>query len=119
MNPKKVVEELRWIVEYLEQYNMDICQQKTIRNAVDLLEKLTWVPVKERLPDEKGHYLVISELNYWHGGCWDKNKDGTSRSIVVAFYDKTDTIGGKNYWNHSHVTHWMPLPDLPRIDTKS
>lgn len=118
MVDRKIVNELKLILEYLENHNMDICQQKTIRNAVDLIEKLTWISVQERLPDKEGHYLVVSELNYWHGGCWDKNKDGTSRSIVVAFYDKTDTISGKNYWNHSHVTHWMPLPDLPLIDIK-
>lgn len=79
-----------------------------------LLEEDTpkWIPVSERLPDKPGQYLVTSELNYYHGGCLEKNENGTSHSIAIAYYDGTDKIGGKNYWNHAYVTAWMPLPKI-------
>ncbi len=63
-----------------------------------------WINVKKNLPRNEGHYLVTSELNYYNGGCWDKNKDGTSRSMQVAYFDIT-----KN-WNITHVIAWMDLP---------
>lgn len=40
-----------------------------------------WISVKERLPDAPGHYLVCTNVNYWHGGCMDKTK---SINIVKA-----------------------------------
>lgn len=81
-----------------------------------LLEKENegWIPVSERLPEKEGHYLVTSELNYYHGGCWDETETGTSRSLAIAFYNGTDKIGGKNYWNHTHVIAWRELPDFYR-----
>lgn len=78
-------------------------------------ENNAWIPVTERLPELPGQYLVTSELNYYHGGCWDENKDGTTRSIAVAYYDGTDKIGGKNYWNHAYVTAWQHLPETYQV----
>ena len=113
MNPKKVIEELRWIVEYLEQYNMDICQQKTIRNAIDLLEKLTWVPMEDRHPKVIARYLVANR------SIAPEELGGNSFSVRVMRW------GGDGWRYPVHipkeinnlivdtVTHWMPLPELP------
>ena len=37
------------------------------------VQQMRWIPVEERLPDKPGHYLVCTNVNYWHGGCMDKN----------------------------------------------
>lgn len=80
-----------------------------------------WVSVEERLPDKPGHYLVCTSVNYWHGGCMNKNGVssnkgttdgyvGTTLSVLDCFYD---TTGNWNRVYNKHVTHWMPLPAPP------
>ena len=82
-----------------------------------------WISVKDRLPDKPGHYLVCTSINYWHGGCMDKNEehkyhdsgtpigyDGTMMSVLDCYYDIT---GDWNRVFNKHVTHWMPLPEPP------
>jgi hypothetical protein len=83
-----------------------------------------WISVKERLPDAPGHYLVCTNVNYWHGGCMDKNEEhkycesgtpigffGTTMSVLDCYYDIT---GDWNRVCNCHVTHWMPLPEPPK-----
>ena len=86
-----------------------------------------WISVKERLPDAPGHYLVCTSINYWHGGCLDKNEErtylqksgtpegyeGTTMSVLDCYFDCT---GDWNRVFNGHVTHWMPLPDAPKGD---
>ena len=86
-----------------------------------------WIPVTERLPDAPGHYLICTSINYWHGGCLDKNEErkhynhcgtpmryeGTTKSALDCYYDVTGS------WNRVcdiHVTHWMPLPEPPEVE---
>lgn len=82
-----------------------------------------WISVGDRLPDKPGHYLVCTSINYWHGGCMDKNEehkyhdsgtpigyDGTTMSVLDCYYDIT---GDWNRVCNKHVTHWMPLPEPP------
>lgn len=83
-----------------------------------------WINVDERLPDGPGHYLICTSINYWHGGCLDKNEGhkyhkncgtpmgykGTTKSVLDCYYDIT---GDWNRVYNSHVTHWMPLPEPP------
>lgn len=64
-----------------------------------------WIPVTERLPDEKGEYLVAFHPCWWD----DVQEDKT----VVG----TDTFRGKTTWakkKFQRVTHWMPLPQPPK-----
>lgn len=86
-----------------------------------------WIPVKVRLPDKPGHYLVCTNVNYWHGGCMDKNGSssnagttdgyaGTTLSVLDCFYDIT---GDWNRVCNAHVTHWMPLPQPPKEEKKN
>ncbi len=111
-----IFEEEERNIEVLEQVVSTVKYHSEVRSK--LITKLkdkshnSWILETERLPEKKGHYLVTSEMNYYHGGSLDKNKDGTTKSIAVAYYDGTDKIGGKNYWNKSHVTAWRQLPDL-------
>ena len=79
-----------------------------------------WISVKDKLPEKPGHYLVLTNVNYWHGGCMDKNPEffgttkgyeGTTMSVLDCFFDSTLS------WNrvpNCHVTHWMPLPEPPK-----
>ena len=87
-----------------------------IANGVTVNE---WISVKDRLPKEDGHYLVI----------WNFNK--TTCTEVLCFakdarkVDKYDFVRKwKNVWYEydsewghytvDDVTHWMPLPQPPK-----
>lgn len=58
-------------------------------------------------PKKNGHYLVISNMNMYHGGCFEKNADGTSLSYDVAYY----SCGG---WNKPYIVAWCELPPFPQ-----
>lgn len=58
-------------------------------------------------PKKPGHYLTISEMNWYHGGCFDTNKDGLSLSYKVAYWN--------NGWNDPFVLAWYELPDFPEV----
>lgn len=78
-----------------------------------------WISVKDRLPNKDGKYLC----------CWDFN--GHKSIAIYGFaknlskVDKYDFKGKKHkgwfdydsewgYGEMSGVTHWMPLPELPK-----
>ena len=57
-------------------------------------------------PRHAGHYLTISNMNWYHGGCFDDDrKTGLSLSYKVAYYN--------NGWNDPFVVAWADLPDFP------
>lgn len=57
-----------------------------------------WVPVTERLPEEKGEYMVTVEYYGWHGE--------KGRMLTSTRYTKTKGW----HFNNGKVTAWMPLP---------
>ena len=66
-----------------------------------------WISVEERLPPEKGEYLVA-----YHPCYWDHVYPETRTGI--------DTFRGKAAWakkKYQRVTHWMPLPEPPKEET--
>lgn len=63
-------------------------------------EERTWIPVSERLPDEKGHYLTVVKAVL----------DG---ALVRSQLYKPSAHKAFSGWTHNPVTHWQPLPQLP------
>ena len=69
-----------------------------------------WISVKDKLPDEEGDYLVIMEMNAMR---FDKVRHFRVYSIdhfypdTIEWYDNNDEIT-------FDVTHWMPLPPMPK-----
>ena len=63
-----------------------------------------WIPVTERLPEDRGDVLVVA---YWHerwgvymGWCAPER---AAWSVHIGIGDRSDIA----------VTHWMPLPEPP------
>ena len=84
---EKVVEPYDFIADFL------------IHSGVTVQE---WVSVKERLPQEKVNCIV----HYKHAYC--DNDDYWA--IGMCFYD-----GEKFQFDPAYkVTHWMPMPELPK-----
>ena len=60
-----------------------------------------WIPIEERLPEEKGLYLVAYHPCYW---------DNVKEDVLVGI----DNFMGKTSWSrrkYQRVIAWMPLPE--------
>lgn len=67
-----------------------------------------WIPVEERLPEEKGVYLVTYHPCYW---------DNVEAEVRVGI----DTFRGKTAWaqrKYQRVIAWRPLPEPYRPEGK-
>lgn len=93
-------------------YNDGACDFQLERDAFEYIQRLEdhihclinmmpeWVSVKERLPENGGVYLCclnneFRTICYFYGEQWDDSENADATNLV---------------------THWMPLPDLPRED---
>lgn len=55
-----------------------------------------WIPCEERLPEKDGVYNVIYNFGDISIGCFTKKNQPASK------------------WNIFNVTHWAPLPEMPK-----
>lgn len=65
-------------------------------NAINALSKPRWIPVTERLPEDRVEVLVSSGM--------------FAPLIEVAFYDGLFYSAWDGETEIAAVTHWMPLP---------
>ena len=89
-------------------------QNKQLREAAALVAKESaellerrWIPVEERLPEDRSDVLVVA---YWHerwgvymGWCAPER---AAWSVHIGIGDRSDIA----------VTHWMPLPTGPEVE---
>lgn len=85
--------------------NAEKCQFfETVRSSaaylIGKMEADRWIPVEERLPEEKSKVLV-----FWFGNVHEVTYlgDGTFETLA-----RQRVISGRD------VTHWMPLPEPPK-----
>lgn len=77
-----------------------------IANGVTLNQ---WIPVTERLPKEDKKILVLCKNGAMFVGVMGKYYGGTeSRFRTCTALNSTKLL------NKGRVTHWMPLPGLPK-----
>ena len=72
-----------------------------------------WISVEDRLPEEDDNYIVTA----CDEGCSAGEGIWYSTVVVVAEYYKgswTWYDGGREYSLEGIVTHWMPMPKLPK-----
>lgn len=72
-----------------------------------LREKVKWIPVTERLPEDDGHYLCRFEFE----------RTGMAFCQTLDYY-ATDVQPHFQYegLRGMRVTHWMPLPEAPEVE---
>ena len=102
---KKLIEILSVpIYPHLDADPAEVVADYLIANGVTVQE---WISVKDRLPEKDGRYLC----NY-HFGDYPK-----MRFTQVLDYYATDIVP---HFQHTlgdgsmKVTHWMPIPELPK-----
>ena len=88
---------------------VDRCARYAEEIAV-LRERQRWIPVTERLPEDRSNVLVVA---YWHerwgvymGWCAPER---AKWSVHVGIGDRDDVA----------VTYWMPLPEPPKEDDRN
>lgn len=76
------------------------------KESAELLER-RWIPVTERLPEDRSDVLVVA---YWcerwgvyMGWCAPER---AAWSVHIGIGDRSDIA----------VTHWMPLPEPPEVE---
>ena len=94
----------QWMPSALECSIID-AQAKEIEKLRGQLPR--WIPVEERLPEDRGDVLVVA---YWHerwgvymGWCAPER---AAWSVHIGIGDRNDVA----------VTHWMPLPSGPEVE---
>ena len=83
----------------------DKCGECDAWNQYKNYPRQWWIPCSERLPEEKGEYLVTYHPCYW---------DNVKAEVKVGI----DSFCGKTSWSkrkHQRVIAWMPLPEPPRL----
>jgi hypothetical protein len=94
-------------------YNVGNCIMELKKNSLRFLEEETeeerprWIPVKEKLPDKEGRYLVgdygdVLEAQFYLTG-----------QLRRPEWSTTDCYESEDL---DHVTHWMPLPCPPEVN---
>lgn len=108
-----------------------VCENKMGKDALEYIEVLEnynreifermpkWVSVKERLPEPDEDVLLIA--HGWEGrllylGCLHHTNAEKSWLTGITSAESEWCIRGWSYLKVPLVTHWMPLPDLPRED---
>jgi hypothetical protein len=71
---------------------------------------MKWISVKDELPKETGHYLI---MHTWHGRT---SKDHTKVMHFLHTAYETPVMMWYDTKLHPLVTHWMPLPQPPTTD---
>lgn len=96
--------------------------EQAFRNGYEKGKKdaLKWIPVSERLPEKDGRYLVFKR--HWNNTWFDvlgfaKNGERVSKydleNAKDVWYGYDSEYG---YFSVDSVTHWMPLPEVPKED---
>ena len=108
---EKLVELLDIIIQPGQKTLGDIADH-LITNGVTVQE---WISVKDRLPKETGRYLVVKKR------IAPDELGGNSTDIVILRFNVDDGFKMPTHipdWINEkineEVTHWMPLPQLPK-----
>lgn len=76
---------------------------KWAEDAKKATEKTRWIPVTERLPKQGKRYLVV-------------RYDHVTKTpfIDILWHDAHDLWWNRLYKGQYNVTHWQPLPEMPK-----
>ena len=66
-----------------------------------------WIPAAERLPEEDGVYVVLTNTGTITTARWFTEKDFPANEHMGSYHRKASWSQKRN------ATHWMPLPEPP------
>ena len=83
-----------------------------VADALELLKEQRWIPINERLPKEKETVLLSDRYDVLYGYITAK------RDFILvdeALSKDNYLIKSKKHWG---ISHWMPLPKIPKDGEK-
>lgn len=94
--------------EHREHYESIDPVNEACRMGMEALERTRWIPCSERLPESDLEVLVIAS-----------GKVGNItlvNSVEIGDFDRDEGWILEMWpgWEDPNVTHWMPLPELPK-----
>ena len=90
--------------EHREHYESIEPVMEACRMGMEALERTRWIPVSERLPEERGCYIVA--VKHWYDG---------KPVAREAFWNGADWLSCEKRMEITpRVTHWQPLPEPPK-----
>lgn len=112
--------------EYIEFAAANVIERLTAENAA-LREKQRWIPVTERLPDERDAVIILLKDGQVFRG---EIRERIALPEWWYFYDASDTdmdmlgvmypLFDDGLWLHENpVVAWMPLPEAPEEGGKA
>lgn len=112
----------RECVEHLATAAASLIERLTAENAA-LQEKQRWIPVTERLPDERDAVIILLKDGQVFRG---EIRERIALPEWWYFYDASDTdmdmlgvmypLFDDGLWLHENpVVAWMPLPEAPKF----
>lgn len=112
--------------EYIEFAAANMIERLTAENAA-LREKQRWIPVTERLPDERDAVIILLKDGQVFRG---EIRERIALPEWWYFYDASDTdmdmlgvmypLFNDELWLHENpVVAWMPLPEAPEKGDKA
>ena len=110
LNEKQQVEELAKVLKDYTKKNNIMASHVILDDYAEELYKAgfckqEWISVDERLPEENGRYLVFIKVSH--------QLFENLTAVGIIEYNKTN--GFILYSVAETVTHWMPLPEAPRM----
>lgn len=77
---------------------------------------LNWISVKNKLPKENGTYIVyIHDGKLANGQVWFDAVVGVADYTFGIWWCENDN----DFDITNNVTHWMPLPEPPRMEEET
>ena len=86
----------------------DCMRGQLMIDALELLKEQRWIPLTERLPKEKETVLLSDGYDVLYGYIT------TKRDFILvdeALSKDNFLIKSKQHWG---ISHWMPLPKIPK-----
>ena len=77
---------------------------------------MEWISVNDRLPDTDGYYLCVW-YNFIEVFEFTKDLYKVDKYVFPDFKGKSGFYSCDREWGYIYedgVTHWMPLPELPK-----
>lgn len=114
------------------EYDM-LCKEFDRIPAADVIERPRWISVEDKLPEAETEVLVVCNRNGFRFVCPAIYEDGTvlTQDSIWNWYEldnNDDYFIPEGWWENRHftpddiynnpvdcaVTHWLPLPSIPK-----
>ena len=87
---------------------------EALNAAIETLDRMTWISVKDRLPEENTPVLICTQWrDVWMASYYSECRIA-QKLFSPAHWDVETLRGGGIDCKATDVTHWMPLPELPK-----